>query len=176
MNIKIVSLGLLIGFISGLFVTLSTETQIDGVLLGLLYGIVTAPFFAYLCRKVKAQMSIPLWILASGLSYYAGLITTMATYQESAYFDFLPFQFDAAFFFGGASGAFILLLCYHFLFKKVDYRLWMLTLLVAGTCAGIAGPIPNNELLYASWQTLVTGLLASSIDSFPNTDKNRPVA
>lgn len=184
MDKKIISLGLVVGALSGSLVVLLMP-HLNNIKIGpwsdplpytygLVYGIVTAFFFAYFSKKIKAVFSIPLWIIISGISYYLGVMTTLSTSFIS--FEYLPF------FFGGLSGSFVLLIGYHFIFSKINYKLWFLTLLVAGLLAAVMAKITGfgsdeknflaNLLFYTSWQTLVTGLLASSISEFPTNTKS----
>ncbi len=181
MNIKTTSLGLIIGLLSGVTVVSSDSllNYVSAILFdahinlypayGLIYGIITAPFFAFFSKKIKAWFSVPLWIMISGLSYFLALITTMGAGYYSIVKNSLPFLL------GGLVGSFILLTGYHFLFKKINYKLWILTLLVGGACAWIAVAffdMYHGAVLFLSWQTLITGLLASTIGSSSNTNKN----
>jgi hypothetical protein len=169
-------LALFVGILSGLVVDALLQWHqltpyMDFYGAGLIFGIMTAPFFNYVVNSNRKILNICLWTLFSGLSYFAAVWTTtnigprgfFVAHSTTAY----------SYLIGGIVGALILIGPFHFLFGRLR-TVPMAIVLIAG---GLLPYILFNVLdllghaqgslfvllLYPLWQGAITTLLTYAV-------------
>lgn len=167
MKNKIIYLGFLSGAVSGLLVYIlhkylnhiSNFLEPSNLYYGVVYGAITGIFFcSYHNKKFSKFQSLFLWTLSGAISYVFAFLSVplAASIMRPGVFAFsIP----------GCVGAFVLGICFSFIFNKISVRSLLLITLAGGIIATIHGYFMDKyfvdfEFIFIIWQSIITGLLA----------------
>jgi hypothetical protein len=177
----LIGVGVLSGVVNAILsLNLFPQSTIDTRLLfsmflgGIPYGIITGIYFITVAPLAKKYLRLFWWVIASTISYIAGAWITydlVLRWMNSGSYvaGYGKDQYGGMFLFGGAVGAFILSVAFHFIFHKM--KVWdHITVIVAGAVVAflieITIPIFKSfggflfyPMLYIGWQTIITTLL-----------------
>lgn len=164
----VISLSLGVGVFSG-FVNVIGDSFM-GLGVGASYGIITLLWFLFLLHGKLVRNKIVtalLWITGSFLSFFVAVLSSLLV-------DFLfPLSSPVfVFSFSGLVGVIILATSFHFIFWRIDSRvfIWLCVLggiipLLSGTQDGgiIFGTLPNMTVLFLLWQGVITAILGYAV-------------